>query len=322
MALDALGASDFVRGQFGLAEQYDRERLQIARGIRDPFELVDTYYTAAWTALEIGRYAETVALGEEFEDANSTGTMVGILALRAAARVPHGQWDASLADQERLRDVLGDRAALPPSFASAGYGAKALIHTARGEDDAAQACLAEMWQWDRQDKRTQLWPLPAIALALARRGDFSGSRQLLDQLAPYAMSRPRRLEAMCTLVAEEGAWHESRSLVNESRHLAESGRLLALDLHADRLEGRALAASGDVERGVSSLERAAAGVAKLGAVWEVALTQLSLGEALTTLGRHQEAQHVLEPASREFGRLRVKRELGRAHSLMERVPGS
>jgi hypothetical protein len=42
LSLDAISAGLNVRGQYGLAEDLDRERLEIARGVRDPFEVVDT----------------------------------------------------------------------------------------------------------------------------------------------------------------------------------------------------------------------------------------------------------------------------------------
>jgi tetratricopeptide (TPR) repeat protein len=318
MALDALGAAEYAHGHFGLAERYDHERLQILRTIRDPFEIADTYFTACWTALEVGRFAEVVTLGEEFDNAR-TGNPVGALALRAAARIPLGQWEPALVDQAHIRELLGDQAPFPPSFASAGYGAELLIRTARGEDAAADAGIAELWQWAHQNKPTRLWPFPAMALALARQGDFTGSRRVLEELPRDEMSRPGRLEALCTLVAEEGAWDEWRSLVSESRSLAESGRLLALPLHADRLEGRALAASGEASRAVTPLERAVAGFAQLGAQWELALTQLSLGEALATLDRNQEAQQVLDAASHKFEQLRVPREHKRAQTILRRL---
>ena len=56
--------------------------------------------------------------------------------------------------------------------------------------------------------------------------------------------------------------------------------LLGLPFHADRLEGRARAATGDPEGALALLERAAAGFASLDAAWQVALTELALGEAL------------------------------------------
>ena len=50
------------------------------------------------------------------------------------------------------------------------------------------------------------------------------------------------------------------------------------------------------------LERAAAGFASSARVWEVALTELSLGEALVALGRG-ERRAVLDRAAEEFARL-------------------
>ena len=94
------------------------------------------------------------------------------------------------------------------------------------------------------------------------------------------------------------------------------GQARRAPLHADRLEGRALFAAGDPTCAVAPLERAAAGFASLGARWEVALTELSLGEALVALGRSDDAAQALERAAGEFARLRVPRELERARGLL------
>jgi hypothetical protein len=127
---------------------------------------------------------------------------------------------------------------------------------------------------------------------------------------------PRELEARCTLVAEEATWHEAEELIARARQHAGAAKLVALFLHADRLEGRALVAAGDPVGAVSLLERASSGFESLGARWEVALTELSRGEALVALRRDDEAVQVLEGAAEEFARLRVPRELERARDLL------
>ena len=312
--LDALTSVLIVRGLYGLAVPADQERLAIARTVRDPFEVGDSFYTAAWTMLDVGRYRDAVALVAEYETLEVAAPLVGHLAVAAVARVPMGDWDGALADQTRLRELLDARGAGPASFATGGYGAEALIHEARGEPDAADAVIAEVESWTASGGVVRRWPLAGIAVALARRGDFAGARRALGQFS-VDLYRPRGLEVHCTVIAEEAAWDEAGAVIAEARALAEAGRLLALPLHADRLEGRARLAGGDAEGAVESLERALAGFEELSAGWEAALTELSLGEAYAALGRGEDAARVFARAAAVFERLRVPRELERARAL-------
>jgi class 3 adenylate cyclase len=315
LALDALTSWLGIRGLYGDAEPIDNERLAIARTIRDPFEVVDTFYTAAWSALEVGHYSRIIALREECDALELEFAPIGPLSLCVLAQVPMGQWDAALADQTRLRTLLGDQASRPPSMASGGYGAEAFIRRARGESEAADAVLAEIEAWTVGGEWPRLWATPLVALAYARDGDFARARRHLD-LLDSGIYRRRQLEARCVLIAEERAWDEAGAVVAAAREHAAVARVEALPLHADRLEGRAALATGDAQAAVAALERAAAGFAGLSAAWEVAQTQLSLGEALVALGRDEEASAVVGRAAELFERLRVPRELERARALL------
>jgi tetratricopeptide (TPR) repeat protein len=318
MTLDALTAVLIVRGLYGLAGPVDLERLEIARSVRDPFEVGDSFFTAAWSALDIGNYREVVALGVEYESLKVDAPLVGQLSYCAVARLPLGDWDGALADQARTRDLLEARGAGPASFASGGYGAEVLIYEARGDRAAADAVIAEVESWDETGSQVRPWPLMGIAVALARRGAFARARELLDGL-DHDIYLPRALETRCTLIAEEGAWDDAAAVIDRARRLADVGRLLALPLHADRLEGRARLAGGDAEGAVTSLERALAGFEALSATWEVALTGLSLGQVYAALGRAGEAVQVLGRAAEVFERLRVPRELEQARALSSRA---
>jgi class 3 adenylate cyclase/tetratricopeptide (TPR) repeat protein len=315
LALDALTSGMNVRGLYGLAEPIDRERLEIARGVRDPFEVADTFYTAAWSAYEVGHYGTAVALAAEFEAGGSAVPPLGHLSLTVLSRLPLGEWDEALADQTRVRELLGETAAKPPAFASGGYGAEAFIHEARGDVGRADAILAEFGSLDAGE-RPRKWPLPQVVLLLSRRGDFAGAREVLGRLSDRGIYLPRGLEARCTLIAEEGTWDESEATIEQARRHAAAAKLIALPLHADRLEGRALLAAGNAGDAVTLLERAASGFAELSARWEVALTELSLGEALALIGRGDRATHVFERAAAEFTRLRVPRELEQAQTRL------
>jgi tetratricopeptide (TPR) repeat protein len=188
---------------------------------------------------------------------------------------------------------------------------------ARGDRAAADAVLGVIESWDARGEWPRRWATPLAGAALARRGDFAAARRTLDKLLD---SRPlylgRELEARCTLIAEQGAWDEVGDVVAEARRHAQTAQLLALPLHADRLEGRALLAAGDADAALPLLERALEGFAALSAVWEVALTELSLGEALAASDRDEEAARVIARAAEVFERLRVPRELEEARALL------
>jgi tetratricopeptide (TPR) repeat protein len=320
LTLDALTSGMNIRGLYGRAERFDSERLDIARTIRDPFEVGDSFYTVAWSALEVGRYHDVLALFDEFEALRLSVEAFGQLSLVVLAQLPLGDWDGALAAQARLRRLLGERAKAPPSFASGGHGAEVLIHEARDDRAAADAALAEISAWEVEGERRRRWATAPVAIALARRGEFAESARLLDQLLEAGVYRVRELEARCTVLAEEGDWDRAATVVAQARRHSRLGGLLALPLHAQRLEGRALAAAGDAHGALGVLERAAAGFTHLGAAWEVAVTELSLGEVLVALDRNDDAARVLGRAGAEFERLRVPRELRMVQALLARLP--
>ncbi len=321
IAIDAISSGMNVRGLYGLAEPLDRERVELTRSVHDPFEISDTYYTASWSAYEVGHYRVVLALAAEFEALDLPALPLGHLANSVLARVPLGTWDEALADQARLRAMLGGNAAQPPSFASGGHGAEVLIHEARGERAAADAVLAEIDAWMGGGERPRLWSMPQAAVAMSRRGDFARARALLRNLSgDHRLYHARALEAHCSLVAEERAWAEVPELVAEARRHAEVGEIHALPRHADRLEARALMAGGDADGARALLERAVSGFRALDATWEVALSELALGEALAALDRLDDAADSVASAAVVFERLRVPRELEQARALLSGLP--
>jgi len=298
IALDALSAGLNIRGLYGHARPIDNERLDLARTLRDPFEVGDSFYTAAWSALAVGDYAEVVALAAEFEGMAIDLVPIGTLALAVLAQAPLGDWDAALANQERVRALLGERGSRPPSMASGGFGAEMFIHEARGERASADAAFAVVDAWSRDGEARRNWATPLVAAALVRRGDFASAREYLERLRDTeALFLDRELEARCLLIAEEGAWDDADAVIDRARRHAADGRLEALPLHADRLEGRALLAARDPQAALIPFERAVAGFEGLGAAWELALTELSYGEALAALGRDDDALARLEAAA-------------------------
>ena len=315
VAFDSLSSGLNIRGLYGLAAPIDRERLDLARTLRDPFEVGDSFYTAAWSALAVGKYPEVLALLDEFEAMGLDLLPIGPLALAVLAQVPLGDWDSALANQARLTGLLGEGADRPPSMASGGFGAAAFIHEARGDRTSANRLLAIIDRWTADADGARNWAIPLAAAALVRRGAFAEARRYLDRLAGTDLFLDRDLETRCAMVAEEGSWHEADALIEQARRHARIGSLLALPLHADRLRGRALLAAGEPERALEPLARATAGFTRRGAAWEAALTRHAHGEALAASGRREAADEALARAAEVFERLRVPRELARAREL-------
>jgi hypothetical protein len=124
------------------------------------------------------------------------------------------------------------------------------------------------------------------------------------------------LEALCEIVAAQGNWDEAPGLIRAARDEAKTGEQLSLPLYADRLEGRAAAAAGEVERGATLLRGAAAGFAALGARWEEAWSRLLLAELLVG-SEPRSAERELSAALSVFEQLRSVREAERARALLE-----
>ena len=204
MSLDALTAGWQMRGLYGLAEAANRERLEIARTVSDPFEVSDTYYTAAWAKLDIGRYEDVVALTDEFIARDTDVEPIGQLSLSAVARLALGDWDGALADQARVRELIGEEAAVP-RFSTSGYGVETLIHEARGDRAAADAVLAEIWAGMEATESTRDWSLPPGRPWRWRAGATSTqAASMLDRVSVLGVYLPRELEARCVLDGRAG----------------------------------------------------------------------------------------------------------------------
>ncbi|MGH3102667.1 MAG: LuxR family transcriptional regulator, partial [Gaiellaceae bacterium] len=86
-------------------------------------------------------------------------------------------------------------------------------------------------------------------------------------------------------------------------------------LYADRLEGRAAAAAGDVERATELLRRSAEGFAALGARWEEAWSRLLVAEVIVG-GEARQAERELAAALPVFEQLGSVREAERVRALL------
>jgi hypothetical protein len=129
------------------------------------------------------------------------------------------------------------------------------------------------------------------------------------------MTADTTLQSLCEITAAGERWDEASALVAATREEAEVGEQLTLPLFADRLEGRAASAAGDIAAGARLLERSADGFAALEAVWEEAWSRLLLAE-LVAASDARRAEQEGARALPVFERLGSVRELERARALL------
>ena len=114
-------------------------------------------------------------------------------------------------------------------------------------------------------------------------------------------------------------WDEAPAFLDASRAYAARGKLLALPVHLDRLEGRAALAAGDLDAGVKLLTAARDGFEGLGAAWERARTELDLAEALLSRAGREEARTELGAAAPDIERVGARIEIERSRDLRGRL---
>ena len=284
-ALDLAGNDAEQAGRHGEAYRISVRRLQLVPRLTSFTEIGDTYAVAAREALFVGRYGEAEAQAsacvERARELDSGSYLHGLTWL-VAARFHLGDWDAALADHAELERVVALTAReLPPAFSMAAYTRVALCHALQEQYDEADRyiSLARRFVKARGLERTpgRSIHLPPLALALARRGEFEDALALVPYV-PRSINAGFTLEARCEIAAGQERWDEAPGLVAAAREEAAVGEQLSLPLFADRLEGLAAAAAGEVARAAELLGRSADGFAAIGARWEEARTRLMLAE--------------------------------------------
>jgi hypothetical protein len=125
------------------------------------------------------------------------------------------------------------------------------------------------------------------------------------------------LEAESELLAAAAEWDRATDLLAEMRRHADVADAPAVVAFADRLEGRAALARGDLAEAQRSLERAATGFETLEVPWERALTGLDLARVRSTSGEGVDADR-LDEAAATFESLRDVEGLAAARTLLER----
>jgi DNA-binding CsgD family transcriptional regulator len=128
---------------------------------------------------------------------------------------------------------------------------------------------------------------------------------------------PDDIEALTNL----GMTQEAEELLNWYAGTArETGRVSAMAA-AGRCRGMLLAAAGEIDAAVASLESAAAQQTALGMPFEHGRTQLILGTTLRRGLRRAAARHALEQARATFTKLGAAAWAGRTNLELERIGG-
>ncbi len=320
-ALDAAGASVSDTRGYGVALEFQEERLRLVPQLEDPAEVADIFGTMAWLLTHVGDYRRAVEISDS--DYLERSRMVALPSVsnrtkyvfQAVALFRLGDW-ARFWEVYRNLDEGSERDSPITYHPMRTYGIAAYLEEIAGHAAAADALIERM---DRsQAKRGSVGVSggrPWIVQALIRRRGFAEARERLAEVDPVRglQNRDMTLEAWADLIAEEGAWAEAAPIVAQAREWAAKTRLRVLPAFADRLEGRAALAAGDTEAGIVLLERARSTLARVDAAWDRARTELMLAEALASAGRPADA--VAAAALATFSTLAAPVETERARIL-------
>ncbi len=321
--LDTLGATGgILDGYRGILEP-QHERLSLIPLLDDVSEVTDIFGTSAWGLTHVGRFHEAAPLARQgMELAEGMGIMNYVPgAFLAVDQFRLGEWDEFWETFRRV-DAL-----FPPDrpvryHAHRLYGMAAYLCEVAGDAAAADAHIARV---DRAQEAmgavgvsgARLW----IVAVLARRGQFSAARDRLAVEDPVRAIQNRDLdfEAWAELIATQGTWDEVAPIVAAARDWAQRTGLEFLPAVADRLEGQAAFAAGDVDRAVELLTRARNSFDALEAVWERARTDLALAGAHLVAGDPARARAAARAAYEVFERLSASTERARVREMLERV---
>jgi class 3 adenylate cyclase/tetratricopeptide (TPR) repeat protein len=322
--LDAVQNVFTQRGDYGHAREVADRRLALARTAGDAWELGDTYAMAAWAAFHSGLYRHALELAREGYEAvvdEAPLTAAHCVSWRSLARFKLGDWDGALADLALEQEILGERRDRPVSGLARPWPVAAFVHEARGERSVADRLLESVSAIE-DDREGELLPHLAIpvALVLVLRGAYTEARARLEAPAANRNDAGMGLQARAELAIAAGAWEEASELGRALRDEAVSADVSGLSPCADRLEGEAALAAGDLDRAHALLGRAADDLAALGAAVDAASAAVSLAAVLGALGETPAARRRLEPALAELDRLGYLRELERARTVAEELP--
>ena len=291
-------------------------RAEIIPEVTDMLEIGDFYAAGAWAHFEVGRYGRALEIADEGLAAitgREPSSELHTNGWRTASLYRLGRWDEALEGFARIRRMLENREDDPPYFVTHAFGVAGVIYERRGErvqSDALAAAILRMVT----ERTGRLYP--SLLRFLVVRGDLTQAKEL-RRPHNWAVHAGDALEAESELVATAGAWDRVTDLVVEMRRHAKVGDAPSVAAFADRLEGRAAMAAGEVESALQSLERAATGFETLGVPWERALTELDLARAASRAGRSEESSDWAARAAATFAQLRDTEGAAAARALTE-----
>ena len=323
-ALDTAGAAAFASGGYGAAQRDQEERLALVAQLDDPAEVADIHGTVAWGLVHIGDYRRAAEL--PINEAGGPASALPAVSHRtnrvfhAVAQFRLGHWDLFRSSFAAL-DARMDHQRPLPYHTMRLYGIAAYLEEVAGDPGAADRIIAELDRTQASRGNVgvsgpRLW----IVETLVRRGQLAEARQRLAKTDPVreAQNRDLDLEAWTDLIAAEGSWPDAAAVVADARAWAATTGLHVLPAFADRLEGQAAVAGGNVQVGIELLQRARATFERSAAAWELARTDLLLAESLLAAGRTSEAGEAAREASATLSRLNAPVEAVRAADLLRR----
>jgi tetratricopeptide (TPR) repeat protein len=315
-ALDQAQGAVASVGMYARAIRIHEQRAKVVPFLEDTFEIGDFYAMGAWSHYEAGRYREALRFCEEasaFAVGHYANAEVHSLSWRVVTRYRVGEWDGALEDHERLRSRLDDRRDEPPYFASHAFAVAATIMALRGETAASDE-LTEIVRRvvSGSAVRARAW----FVRLLLERGDIEDARRAFDDRPPtWRVHRVDEEEVRMELLAAGGDWTSTEDVLAEVRAYAAESGVASLPWFADRHEGRAAAARGDLEVALERLASAADGFAAIEATWERARTDLDLARALASAGRSEDAAARASAAGSVFAALGAVKEAEAARRL-------
>ncbi|HET8525400.1 MAG TPA: adenylate/guanylate cyclase domain-containing protein [Actinomycetota bacterium] len=315
-ALDGAAGAALMQGRGSAVNEINERRQLLAPLLDDPGEIGDMYANAAFARVLVGRYREGRELAfKGMEAALAEAPSFGIYSLvfHTVAEFRLGDWDAALSGYERFLELLGDRDDPPRPWLQA-FAMAALIADARGDAMTADQHLEPVLRGAEVQSFRTVTGAPWVARLYARRGAFEQSRRWLDGMTLLETAAPAA-ECRCDVIALEGSWSEAPETVARAREVAAHAGSIALPAYADRLQGRAALAVGEVEGAIDALTAARERFDELEAAWERACTELSLAEALAAAGRRDDARSILDAAAGDLERAGALSEIDRLRAV-------
>jgi len=316
-ALDSRGATSLQVGGYGMVKVDQDERLALVPRLENQTEVMDIYSTSAWTATHVGHFR----LASDYATrAVELTTSLGInipapASFLAVSQYRLGEWDAFWSTFAAAEAFIDPERPLR-YHALRMYGAAAYLHEVAGNPIAADRLIERIdvsVQGNVGASGARLW----IVMVLARRGAFLEARRRLAVEDPVRgiQNRDLDLEAWADLVAAEGKWDDAPAVIAHAREVASHSGFLLLPAVADRLDGHAALANGELEPAIRLLEQARAAFTSLEAPWERARTELSLAQAYVAAARGAEAAPAAQAALKTFTALHAAVETERATAL-------